>query len=61
MEAKEVENFKRKGIINIVKYSRKDLADKNQKMSCGPDYYEVSNELSKRNYGRNVKVEARLV
>lgn len=29
MEVKEVENFKRKGIINIVKYSRKDLVDKN--------------------------------
>lgn len=37
MEAKGVESFKRKGIINTVKYTRKDLVNKTPKTPCGLD------------------------
>lgn len=36
-------------------------SDKNQKMPCGPDYYEAIKELTEINYARNMRVEAMLV
>lgn len=62
MEAKGVQSFKRKEIIDIANQMyQKVPSDKNQKMPCGPDYYEAIKELTKVNYARNMRVEAMLV